>query len=160
VIKFCVICGVEREVPDDLIRGLAAAPAAVERALSAPGAAYDGWSPREVLAHLADSEVNFGARIRLIISEDEPLVTPYDQERWAEALRYRERDLDLDLATFRAGRASNVDLLRRLDAAAWQRPYVAGGASPARRTLEELVTHRADHDLQHLAQIASGGAAG
>jgi hypothetical protein len=167
VARFCIICGNDRETPEPLLDGFAGAPRLIEQALAraAPSAAT-GWTPQIVLAHLADSEVNFGARIRSIVSEHEPLILSYDQEQWADAMRYAERDEALDLATFAAVRAANIDLLRRAGEATFARTYVQppyawrpGEPLPEHpRTLGDLVRHRADHDLQHLAQIAGGSA--
>jgi hypothetical protein len=164
-LRFCVICGIEREAPEPLLAGLALAPHLIEQALRrAPGSAGTGWTRRDVLAHLADSEVNFGARIRMILAETEPLITSWDQERWADALRYDQREEALDLTTFAAVRAANVDVLQRARPPALARTYRqppygwrSGDSLPEHpRTLGDLVRHRADHDLQHLAQLTGG----
>jgi DinB family protein len=166
-LRFCVICGIERAIPEPLLDGFALAPRLIEQTLRrAPINAGTGWTRRDVLAHLADSEVNFGARIRLILAETEPLVSSWDQERWADALQYGLRDEALDLTTFVAVRDANVDVLERAGEDALARTYLqppygwrSGDPLPEHaRTLGDLVRHRADHDLQHLAQIVDGSA--
>jgi len=151
VTRLCAICGVERETPEPLFDGMDRAPddfaAAIDTAVAARNA---GWSPREVIAHMADSEIGFGARIRMILTEETPVIASYDEERWARAFFYPERDPAVALATFRAVRASNLEILRRADEQACSRRYRQDGAT---RTLGELVQHRADHDLQHVRQI-------
>src|SRR5688500_11975889 len=42
------------------------------------------WSIVQVLQHLADAEVVWGWRMRLILAQDRPVLTGYDQDRWAE----------------------------------------------------------------------------
>ena len=52
------------------------------------------WSMIEVAQHLADSEIVVGFRLRMILAHDRPEITAYDQDLWAERLRYREAKLD------------------------------------------------------------------
>ncbi len=63
-----------------------------EQALSArpvPGK----WSAREVVQHLADSEMNSAIRLRKLLTEDDPQIQGYDQEHYAASLRYNERPI-------------------------------------------------------------------
>lgn len=153
--RFCTICQAERAMPADVLEGLERAPTLVEETLrhepDAPGA---GWTAREVLAHLADSEIMFGVRVRLILAQTDPEVPSYDEQAWAVAFRYGERDAGLSLETFGASRAATVEILRLSQPDVWQRTYRQPDAG--RRTLGELLQHRADHDLQHLRQIVGG----
>jgi hypothetical protein len=43
-----------------------------------------GWTVRQVVHHLADAQMNWYVRTKLALTEDEPLVRPYDEVRWAE----------------------------------------------------------------------------
>jgi len=43
-----------------------------------------GWSPRQLVHHLADSHLNAYTRFKLALTEDVPTIKPYEQERWAE----------------------------------------------------------------------------
>jgi hypothetical protein len=43
----------------------------------------DGWTPRQVIHHVADSHMNSFIRFRLALTEDEPAVTAYDEAKWA-----------------------------------------------------------------------------
>src|SRR5581483_3866723 len=107
--RHCLICGIERETPEPLLEGFARAPELIADALAhATAAGHAGWTPAEVVSHLADTEMNFGARIRQVLAEDEPLLTSYDQERWARALEYARRDPALALETFGVCRAASI----------------------------------------------------
>ena len=148
---YCPICGGDVEAPADLLAGLAAAPMAIAEAVrSAPGGG-EGWSPGEVAAHLADSEVAFAWRLRQVLAQDEPQLQPFDQDDWARALRYGERDTGASLACFAALRAVNVEILRRLSEAEWERRF--RHPEFGHQTLRTLMRHEADHDLAHLRQI-------
>lgn len=42
-----------------------------------------GWTPRQVVHHLADSHMNAFIRFRLALTEENPTVKPYDEAAWA-----------------------------------------------------------------------------
>lgn len=109
------------------------------------------WSVVEVMAHLADVELAAGFRIRKIVSEPRPVLTAYDQEAWARALRYRRRDPGEALDTFRAVRNSNLGILRSLSRAQQRRAGIH--TEYGRIRLDQLVAHLAEHDLNHLNQV-------
>ena len=155
VLDFCRICGTEVDTPVDTLTALAAAPEAIAKAMSdAPAGARDGWSPGEVATHLADTEVVTGWRIRQILAIDEPEIQPYDQDKWATALRYDERDANLSLEAFAAVRRANLEILRLLSDEDWERVYVQ--PEYGRQTLRAKIRHISDHDLAHLRQIQGG----
>jgi hypothetical protein len=148
----CAVCGENVDSPVDLFGVMAQMPDFVSRSFAAPRAAQaDGWTANEVAAHLADVEVTFGWRIRQVLSENQPVLQPFDQEVWASALRYGERDLEASLETYAANRKSNLELLRRAGDAGLNRKYrhPQFGNRPLRAFLE----HIADHDVIHLRQI-------
>ncbi len=43
-----------------------------------------GWTVRQVVHHLPDSHMNAYTRLKLALTEDEPTIKPYREERWAE----------------------------------------------------------------------------
>lgn len=44
----------------------------------------DGWTVRQVVHHLADSHMNAYIRFKLALTEDNPVIKPYDEGKWAE----------------------------------------------------------------------------
>lgn len=152
VTAYCPICGGEVERPRDTVAGMAAAPALIEEAVRSRGpASSTGWSASEIAAHLADVEIGLAWRIRQTLAEDEPEIQPFDQEAWAAATRYAERDAEASLKAFAAVRAVNVEIMRRMTEAEWARRFRHRefGQLPIRT----LVEHIADHDLAHIRQI-------
>lgn len=109
------------------------------------------WSILEVAAHLADSELVYGYRMRLILAEDTPAIPGYDQDAWASKLRYNEADLDLLLDQLAAQRTANLALLRSLSEEEWERTglHSERGVESVRQIARLL----AAHDLVHLRQI-------
>lgn len=109
------------------------------------------WSANEVLQHLADSEIVFGWRIRLVLAQDRPSISGYDQDRWAARLRYAEGDPHEAIEGFSVLRRSNLRLLERATEADLQR--VGVHTERGDETLGHLVRLYAGHDLLHLRQL-------
>src|SRR5690348_6791513 len=78
------------------------------------------WTPRQIVHHLADSEMTAAVRFRLLVAEDRPAIKGYDQDRFAERLHY-ERSHEASLELFRASRAATADLMACLSEADWLR---------------------------------------
>jgi uncharacterized damage-inducible protein DinB len=143
----------------DAIEVLRSTPAAVqtalasltERELSQPEAPAK-WSIRHVVRHLADAELVWGYRLRLVLSQERPALTGYDQDRWAERLHYEQASLDLALQEFHVLRRSNVQLI---DAASpGDLARVGVHAERGEESVAEMIRLCAGHDLLHLAQLA------
>jgi hypothetical protein len=109
------------------------------------------WSIAEILQHLADSEIVGSWRFRLILAQDRPPLTGYDQDAWAERLHYEDADPAEAIALFTMLRLANLRLLERAS------PADLGRAGVHAERGEESVTHLrrlyAGHDLLHLRQI-------
>ena len=76
-----------------------------------------GWSARQVIHHMADSEAQSYARLRRLIAEpDGSLIQGYDEEVWADnaTLGYTSLPIDTALAVVDAVRAASLTILRRL----------------------------------------------
>ena len=80
----------------------------------------DGWSARQIVHHLADSEMTAAVRFRLLIAEDRPAIKSYDQDEFARRLHY-DRPYEASLELFRAARASTAELMAQLTEAEWLR---------------------------------------
>src|SRR5581483_8969826 len=69
------------------------------------------WSPAEIVAHLADCELVFAFRLRQTLAEDNHVVQPFDQDKWAKT--YAGITAADALATFTAMRNWNLGLIRK-----------------------------------------------
>ena len=112
----------------------------------------DKWSIAHVLQHLADSEVVWSWRMRLILAQDRPTITGYDQDAWADHLHYDEADPSESLETFRVLRRANLRLVERASPQDLQR--VGVHAERGEESVEQQRRLYAGHDLLHLQQIA------
>src|SRR5438552_13862983 len=70
------------------------------------------WSARDILCHLADCEIVFAFRLRQTLADDQHVIQPFDQNRWAQT--YGSADAEAALATFTAIRSWNLALLQTL----------------------------------------------
>ncbi len=110
----------------------------------------DGWTARQVVHHLADSETNSYIRIRKLLAEERPTIHGYDEERWAAALHY-DRPIDASLAVLAAVRAASAQLLARLADDDWSREGTH--TESGRYTLDDWLRIYAGHAHEHAAQI-------
>jgi DinB superfamily len=110
------------------------------------------WSIAQVLQHLADAELVWGWRMRLILAQERPPITGYDQDLWAERLHYDESDPSESLQTFDVLRRGNLRLVGRASPGELQR--VGVHVERGEESLEHLRRLYAGHDLMHLGQIA------
>jgi len=110
------------------------------------------WSAAEIVSHLADCEIAFGFRLRQTLAEDDHVVQPFDQDRWAAASGYSTIGAAQALETFGAVRNWNLHLIRHaLPAAAHRKvTHPERGAM----TFQTIVETMAGHDLNHLGQLA------
>lgn len=119
-------------------------------ALSTPEAP-DKWSIRHVIRHLADSEIVWGVRLRMVLAEDRPRLAGFDQDAWASRLRYGAARLAESLEEFEALRRGHLRLLRRAPREDLRR--VGVHAERGEESVEHMIRLYAGHDLLHLRQI-------
>jgi hypothetical protein len=117
----------------------------------------DEWTAREVVHHLADSEMTSAIRLRRLIVEDDPVIAGYDEAAFARRLWYTERPIEGSLAALDAARATTAELLGRLTDADWARSgtHTESGAYG----VETWLAIYADHCHDHADQIRRARAA-
>lgn len=109
------------------------------------------WSVRHVLRHLADSEIVWAFRLRLVRAQDRPDLTGYDQDAWADRLAYADADAAESVTEFTVLRRSNLKVLGRASDTELKR--VGLHAERGEESLEHMIRLYAGHDLLHLRQI-------
>ena len=127
-----------------IIKGL---PTAKMRKRPAP----DKWSINEILAHLADSEIVLGFRMRMILAAPGTPITAVDQDSWVTSGRYEKRDPRKSVEHFRVFREANLALLKSLSPEQWKQHGMH--SERGRETIEHIVCIYAGHDINHLQQI-------
>ena len=107
------------------------------------------WSPAEIVCHLADCEIANGFRLRMTLSENDPMLQPFDQDKWAAP--YPGIPAHVALDAFTAMRNWNLVLIRKSMPEAARRP--AHHPERGALTFQTLVETMAGHDLNHLGQL-------
>ena len=137
-----------RQTPPALRQAIAGLSDAQLRHPEAPGK----WSIVHVLQHLADSDLVWAWRVRLILAHDRPTITGYDQDLWSERLHYGDTDPRQAVETFHVLRAANLRLLERATPDDMAR--VGVHSERGEESVGQLCRLYAGHDLLHLNQIA------
>lgn len=110
------------------------------------------WSVRHVTQHLADSELVGAFRFRMVLAHDGPQLPGYDQDLWAQRLRYEESDVATAVQDFSTLRRANLRLFRKATPEDLKR--VMRHAERGDEPLGQTIRLYAGHDVVHLRQIA------
>jgi hypothetical protein len=113
--------------------------------------APDKWSVNEILAHLADSEIILGFRMRLILGAPGSPITAVDQDAAVTSGHYDKRRPHKSVEQFRVVREANLALLKSLTPEQWK--HYGMHSERGRETIEHIVRLYAAHDINHVRQI-------
>jgi hypothetical protein len=140
---------------------IAAAPTALRAAIAGlnerqldtpyrPG----GWTVRQVVHHVPDSHLNAYVRCKLALTEDLPLIKPYDEARWAELGDTKTVDPEVSLRLLDAVHTRWVALLCALTPHDFQRTFRHPEYDHP-QTLDETIGRYAWHGRHHTAHITA-----
>jgi hypothetical protein len=106
------------------------------------------WSGREIVHHLADSETISVGRLRMLLTQEYPVIHGYDQEMYAVLLRYNTRDHAPALEAF------GMQLIGLMGDDDWKRSgwHTESGLYKASRWLEIYAVHAHNH-AQQIARL-------
>ena len=114
----------------------------------------EGWTPRQVIHHMADSESQSNARLRRLLSEPAGTqIQGYDENLWAnnKTLGYSELPIDTALAMFKASRASTLETIKRMTEDQLQIAGVHSESGPY--TVAKWFEIYSKHPVDHANQI-------
>ena len=111
----------------------------------------DKWSIRQIMRHLADTEIVASYRLRMVMAEDNPTLLGFDQNAWTANLDYATRKPAQSLEHFRRLRGDNYELLKSAGPEAFDRKgtHVERGEM----TLRQFVQIFSDHAESHARQL-------
>ena len=112
-----------------------------------------GWTVRQLAHHVPDSHINSYTRFRLALTEDDPVIKPYDEKRWAELSDVATVPVEVSLALLENLHARWVPLMRSLSDADWKRSFRHPELGPV--SLENNAALYAWHGRHHVAHITS-----
>jgi hypothetical protein len=114
-----------------------------------------GWSARQVIHHMADSEAQSYARLRRLVAEpDGSVIQGYDEGAWAECekLGYKDARVENSMAVFAAVRAGSLDVIKRLEESDLAK--FGEHSERGKFTVETWVTIYTKHPHDHGDQLA------
>ena len=112
-----------------------------------------GWSPCQIIHHLADSEAQSYARLRRLIAEPAgSIIQGYDEAAWAnsEILGYTELPIENSIAVLLAVRAASLSIFKRLDESDLDRKgvHTDSGEYSIATWINVYINHPRDHGNQ------------
>lgn len=113
----------------------------------------EGWSVRQVVHHVPDSHMNAYIRFKLALTEDEPTIKPYAEDRWAQLADTRITPVEVSLTMLDALHDRWVRLLRSLKTDEWKRTF--RHPELGAMNLETTLALYAWHGRHHVAHITS-----
>jgi len=112
-----------------------------------------GWTVRQVLHHVPDSHLNSYCRFKLALTEDEPTIKPYHEDRWAELKDSQATPVEVSLALLESLHQRWVTLLKSLEPADFNRTFRHPELGLV--TLAQNAYLYAWHGRHHVAHITS-----
>jgi len=112
-----------------------------------------GWTVRQVVHHVPDSHLNSYVRFKLALTEDEPTIKPYAEDRWAELADTKSTPIEVSLTLLESLHDRWVRLLRSLTPEEWKRTF--RHPELGAMTLEKTLALYAWHGRHHVTHITS-----
>jgi uncharacterized damage-inducible protein DinB len=111
----------------------------------------EGWTVRQVVHHVPDSHLNSYVRFKLALTEEEPTIKTYAEDRWAELSDTKATPIEVSLTLLDSLHDRWVRLLRSLTPEQWKRTFRHPEMGPM--TLEKTLALYAWHGHHHVAHI-------
>jgi len=111
----------------------------------------DGWTGKEVLVHIKDSETVAYDRLRRTISENNPILWFFEQDQWQKNLSYMDQNIELAKKLFLLTRESIIELIRM-----HLKKYKSKAGVHSRRgiiTMKQLVEFLIWHTEKHIKHL-------
>lgn len=112
-----------------------------------------GWTVRQVVHHVPDSHLNSYLRFKLALTEDEPAIRTYHEERWAELSEARSAPIDISLDLTEALHRRWVFFLRALTEEELKRSFKHPEWGLV--DIDKAIAMYAWHGRHHVAHITS-----
>jgi hypothetical protein len=111
-----------------------------------------GWTPKQVVHHVADSHMNAYIRFKLGLTEDNPVIKPYDEAAWVELKDTKNLPVNISLTLLHALHARWYELIKDFTKAQWAKT-VFHPEHARTMTLWDLLEIYSWHGKHHAAHI-------
>jgi DinB superfamily len=113
----------------------------------------EGWTVRQVTHHVPDSHLNAYIRYKLALTEDEPTIKPYAEDRWAQLSDTQTTPVEVSLTLLDSLHTRWTQLLRSLKPEDWKRTFRHPDMGLI--TLEKNLALYSWHSRHHVAHITA-----
>jgi hypothetical protein len=113
-----------------------------------------GWTLKQVVHHVADSHMNAYIRFKLGLTEDNPVIKPYDEAAWAEMSDTQNTPINISLTILHALHTRWYEILKNMSTADLDKT-VFHPEHQKKMTLWFLLGMYAWHSRHHVAHITS-----
>lgn len=156
--KFSFPASTDESQRNQLIEQIGNAPAALRAAVKGLNEEQvetpyrdGGWTVRQVVHHVPESHMNAYIRFKLALTEDEPTIKPYMEDRWSKTNEVRDTPLEVSLTLLDSLHERWVRLLRSLQPADWKRTFRHPELGTV--SLEKNLALYAWHGRHHTAHV-------
>ena len=113
-----------------------------------------GWTVRQVVHHVPDSHMNAYVRFKLALTEDDPTIKPYAEDRWAQLQDNQSTSVETSVALVEALHARFVSLMRSMTPEQWKRTFrhPEMGLVPLEKSLALYAWH-GRHHVAHITEL-------
>jgi uncharacterized damage-inducible protein DinB len=113
-----------------------------------------GWTVRQLVHHVPDSHLNSYIRFKLALTEEDPLVRPYDENRWSQLPEARTAPVEVSLRLLEALHTRWVLVLQSMGDAEFARMYWHPEYPDGPQRLDSVLAMYAWHSRHHVAHIS------
>src|SRR6185437_6117370 len=105
------------------------------------------WSIHELVVHLADCDAVFADRMKRVISEDNPPLAAFDEDKWLAAMDYQGQSFADAMKLFEVTHSQLAHVLQKLPDGAFARfgTHSSGGKMTLAKILEKSTDHLEHH---------------
>lgn len=115
----------------------------------------NGWTIRQVVHHLADSHMNSYCRFKLALTEENPAIRPYFEDKWAEQKDGKNAPTEMTLQLLHGLHQRWVYFLEKMNPDDWERKFFHPESQRVYvlKTVLALYSWLCNHHLQHIIQL-------
>lgn len=111
-----------------------------------------GWTIKQVVHHVADSHMNAYIRFKLGLTEDKPVIKPYDESAWAEMIDTKKIPINVSLTLLHALHVRWLEILKNMSGSDLEKTVIHP-EHKKEMTIRELLGMYAWHGKHHVAHI-------
>lgn len=109
------------------------------------------WTIRQIVHHIADANINAYTRMKLIVTEEKPILKPYNQNKWAALADAKNNPIEPTLTIIRGLHARWIQFLRSLPEPDWAREGIH--LENGKVSLQDVLRTYSNHGESHMQQI-------